>query len=109
MATVFFRDQVLTEDDLTVFFRDGTGAAFDPYEVTYDIFTVGTDGLTTQMLPASRAAYHPSAGKFCAVETFSRLLYPTAGDYQIRWRFREGVGEPEHAASSEFALVTLPL
>jgi hypothetical protein len=97
---------VLGQGDLDIFLTNSQGFPANAAEITYAIYYVDPGPPETEVLigSATRTPINPNVGEY-----YASLQVPsnaTAGDYRIRWTFRQFVGSPQQQVVMEWAVVT---
>jgi hypothetical protein len=105
MSVVFTPGAVLGQGDLDIFLTNAQGFPANCYEITYAIFYVDPGPPETEVLigSATRTPINPNVGEY-----FASLQVPsnaTAGDYRIRWTFKQFAGSPSQQVVMEWAVV----
>ncbi len=104
MGVAFGKSQILGRGDLDVFLTNSVGNPSNASEIYYAIYYV--DPTTTQEIligTAQRTPVNPQVGEY-----YASMMIPqsaTAGDYRIRWSFKELVSSPLQQVVQEFAVV----
>jgi len=104
MSVAFEPSQNIGRGDLDLYLQNSVGNPANAYEITYAIYYVDpVSGVEVLVGPAARIPQNPTVGEY-----YAALQVPpnvTAGDYRIRWTFRELAGAPQQQVVQEFAVV----
>ena len=102
MAVAYHRGHTLTDSDLKILIRNGSGVLVDPYYIRYALYDV-TTGLEVLIGPPDRIPATSGSGQYYADSTIP--LDANIGDWVIRWNFRETPTSPMVEAVQEFNIV----
>ncbi len=105
MAVAFSPGQVIGRGDLDIFLSNAQGNPSNAAEITYAIFFVDPGPPEVEVLigSAARIPVNPIVGEY-----YASLMVPpsaVAGDYRIRWTFKEFVNSPSQMVVQEFNVV----
>lgn len=106
MAVTFNPGQVIGRGDLDIFLTNGNGNPANAYDIYYGIYFVDSGPPEAEVLigSATRQPVNPAVGEY-----YASLMVPpsaTAGNYRIRWTFRENSNTPYQQVVQEFSVVT---
>ena len=102
-GVVYYPGQSLTDQDLYIVVRNHLGNQVDPYYISYDIFQ-RIHGMDLLISPMGLSPIHLGVGKY-----YAKYQIPSdalAGDYYIRWTFKDAPDSADMSAVQEFAVVT---
>jgi hypothetical protein len=104
MGVIFSQGDILGRGDLDAFFQNSLGNPQNLFEITYAIYYV-TPVTEVEVLigSAARVPVNPAVGEY-----YAALQVPAsaaAGDYRIRWTFREFAGAPQQLIVQEWGVV----
>jgi hypothetical protein len=102
-GVVYYPGQVLTEKDLYIIIRNSLGNQSDPYEISYEIYQ-RIQGLDVLISPQNQVPLRLGVGHY-----YSNYQIPSdslAGDYYIKWTFREAPHLDISYATQEFSVIT---
>lgn len=101
-GVVYYPGQKLTDKDLYIIIRNHLGNQMDPYTITYEVFQ-RIQGLEVLISPQLNSPQRLGVGQYYA--NYQIPSDSLAGDYFIKWTFKESpTGEETHAVQ-EFAVV----
>lgn len=106
MPVCFNVGQELGRNDLSLFLVDDLGVPTNAAEISYAIYFVdkssGPPGVEVLIGPSERTPVNPSIGEY-----YAALLVPpgaSAGDYRIRWKFKNTIDGEEQEVVQEFGV-----
>lgn len=106
MSTTFQTGQTLSRGDLDIFLTNASGTPENAYSISFAIYYVDpTTGNEVLIGSGFRTPVNPAVGEY-----FAALQIPTtatAGDYRIRWSFREYAGSAQQQVVQEFSVVAV--
>jgi len=105
MGVAFSPGDTIGRGDLDIFLTNSHGNPTNAAEITYAIYYVDPGPPETEVLigDPARIPVNPAVGEY-----YASLMAPagaSAGDYHIRWTFREFVSSPQVQVVQEFAIV----
>ena len=104
MAVAFSPGQTLGRGDLDIFLSNANGNAANAYSISYAIYYVDPDDESEVVIGSTaRTPVNPAVGEY-----YASLQVPStavAGDYRIRWTFKEFAGSPDQQVVQEWAVV----
>jgi len=105
MSIAFTPGQVIGRGDLDIFLTNSVGNVSNAAEITYALYWVDPGPPECEVLIGSdaRIPMNPTVGEY-----YASLMVPpgaAAGDYRIRWTFKETVACPAQQVVQEFAVV----
>jgi hypothetical protein len=105
MAIAFCPGQVIGRGDLDIFLTNAQGNVSNAAEITYALYWVDPGPPECEVLigSAARIPINPAVGEY-----YASLMVPpgaVAGDYRIRWTFKEYTTSPAQQVVQEFAVV----
>lgn len=102
-GVVYYPGQSLTDKDLYIIIKNHLGNQNDPYSISYEIYQ-RISGLDVLISFQNMKPIRLGVGHY-----YANYLIPSdslAGDYYIKWTFKDTPDNPEGQAVQEFAVVT---
>ncbi len=105
MSVAFSPGDAVGRGDLYISLSNSGGNPSNAYEITYALYYVSPGPPETEVLigSAARVPVNPTVGEYYAALTIPGAA--TAGDYRIRWTFKEFSSSPSTQVVQEFAVV----
>ena len=104
MSIAFSKRQILERGDLDIFLTNSSGNPANAAEIKFAIYYV-TPTTEEEVLigSADRTPVNPQVGEY-----YASIMIPattTAGDYRVRWSFRELINSPFQQVVQEFVVL----